>query len=33
MHMEDIKGWLREAKNNKNPDRIRWDLLVIIFQV
>ena len=33
MRVEDLKGWLREAKRKKNPVRRRWYLVVQLVQV
>ena len=31
--MEDLKGWRKEAKREKDPERIRWDPVVRIVKV
>ena len=33
MHAEDMKGWLREAKHEKDLERIRWGVLLRLVQV
>ena len=33
MHAEDMKGWLREAKRDKDSERRRWELVVRLVQV
>ena len=33
MGLEDLKRWLREANLKKDPERIKWELVVRLVQV
>ena len=33
MRADDLKGWLRDDKCKKVPERIRWELVVRLLQV